>query len=143
MMLRNPTDTRRDRLERRPACDTLVLRVPRHVPMKVQHRVRRVLRHLASHARVDHARERHVRQLRIFQQRIDAGAERQDRAEVRELREPALRRLPHECVVHVGGVPDVRVDAELEVGDSGRDRGAPGADDGGPGTRQLARGGRP
>jgi hypothetical protein len=80
-----------------------------------QHREQDVFGHGAPERRVDHAGERDVRQVRIREQAVDAGAEREDRLELGVARQLARRRPPHQGDLDRVPIADIRPDPHLEL----------------------------
>ncbi len=85
--------------------------------MQPQHLRQHVFAHRRDHMRVDEAHDRHpARQRGIVEQMVDPGAERDDELEVGQRREQPVRRLPHHGDLDLGGVADLGMDAEIEIG---------------------------
>ena len=72
--------------------------------MMHQHMQHDIFGHAAGEIADRDANQRHLRQARIRHQRVDAGAEIEDHAQVRKRRELARRRLPDRGVVDLGGI---------------------------------------
>ncbi len=72
--------------------------------MMQEHVQDHVLAHPRREIPVHHADERHRRQQRIADEVIDAGAQRENRLQMRELREKARRRLPGAHIADLGGI---------------------------------------
>jgi hypothetical protein len=82
-----------------------------------QHRVQHVLRHHPVLFRIDEAHDRHARRQRVvLEDVVDAGADVHDELEVRILPHLARRCLPHHGTLDVGGVADIRMRPEVEIG---------------------------
>jgi hypothetical protein len=93
--------------------------------MMAQHREQDVFGHGARERRIDHAGDRHVRQIRVGDQAVDAGPERQDRPEIGVARQLARRRAPHQGDVDLGRIADLRPDPHVEPRNPRLQLGAP------------------
>jgi hypothetical protein len=96
-----------------PDRTTLLLEVIRHAPLEMQHSVQGILRHRPRQSCIQQAHYGHIdRQIRIVQYGIDAGAEDQDRLQVRQSREGSGSLPPHQGVADFIGRPGVRPNAK-------------------------------
>ena len=96
-----------------------------HVPVVAQHVIDRILAHLGGEALIDHAHDRHAfGQLRVPQDVVDTGGQREDRLQIGIAFEIAGRGLPHQGELDVGGLAHLGPHPDLELGLLGLD--APG-----------------
>ena len=104
----------------------LLLGVPVHVAMKVQHPVQRVLRHLRREPGVHHACDRHARrEIRIVEDVVHARAQRENRLQARQALEQTCRGLPHQGVIDLLRTPDIGPDAEVQLRNGACERNLP------------------
>ena len=94
--------------------------------MEAQHLQLHVFAHRRGHVGVDDAHDRHAAgQLGIGEEMVDPGAQRDDELQVGEGGEEARRRPPDQRRLDLGGIAEVRPDAELGRRRRFRERGAP------------------
>ena len=74
------------------------------LPMMHQHVQHDIFRHACGEIADRHPNQRHLRQAGIGDQRVDAGAEVENDAQIRKSRKLAWSRLPDRGIVDVGGI---------------------------------------
>jgi hypothetical protein len=80
----------------------------------VEHVEHDVLDHTAGEVGIDEPDQRHVGQSRIADQGVDAGADRYDQLEIRQLPQQPGRRLPHQRGVDAGDIAEIGRHANVE-----------------------------
>ena len=89
---------------RRPSLCPLRLAQVRLLAVMHQHMQHDVLGHAVGEIGDRHPYQRHVGQRLVRHQRIDAGPEVEDHAQIGKLRKLPRLRLPHRGIVHLGGI---------------------------------------
>lgn len=108
-----------------PAPLALGTEVGKLPPVMQQHLQRHPFGHALGEVRADHAHDRHGGQPGLEDEMVDAGAEREDRLEIGQGGEQALRRLPDEGVAYRRRIGQVGPDMQRPVGLGGPDRRRP------------------
>ena len=97
-----------------PQALALLRRIERQLAMVEEHVQHDVFGHARGEIRIDDAHQSDRRQLGIIDEMIDAGAERENHLETRELAEKSRRRLPDAHVGDLGSIADaLRPDANV------------------------------